>query len=275
MQPILFELGPITVYSYGVFVVFGVITAVGVSYLLARKARLSLIHFSDRALATVFAALLGARISYLLMRPDEAGNLLNWFALGGGRLALVGGVVAGGLTLAYLIRRDSSGSGSGPRVQLSRWFDVVAIAAVAGLAVGRIGSFLNGDYLGTPTGLPWGAHYDESPALTVVGRSVHPLALYAAIVYAAIAAYGYRLWKLSSAADRSGLVLWVIVLLVGVAQVVLEAFHQPIDALRIGGMRTAILFGLALVAVSVWVLATRYRVGRSARRSEPHGGGRR
>ncbi|MDP9212339.1 MAG: prolipoprotein diacylglyceryl transferase, partial [bacterium] len=188
MHPVLFELGPLTVYSYGLFVVFAVVIAVAVIYRLTRQARLPVKYLADYVLYGTLAALVGARVWYLMLRPDEIGGPGSWLAIGGGRLALAGGLLAGLLVLILLIRRH--------RGPLWRWLDVIAIGAVLGLAAGKLGSHLNGDYLGTATGLPWGLTYSERPALAAVGERLHPLAVYAAGLYALIAFYLYRLWRL-------------------------------------------------------------------------------
>ncbi|HEY8108590.1 MAG TPA: prolipoprotein diacylglyceryl transferase family protein [Patescibacteria group bacterium] len=259
MQPILFTLGPLTVYSYGVFVVLGFAAAAMTAWVLAGQAKLPRQRIVDCVLATAFGGLLGARVWYLLLRPEEAGSFWNWFAVGGGRLALAGGIVGGLAGLLYVLRRHQ---GSG-HLSVWQWLDIAAIAAMVGLAVGRVGSFLNGDFLGGATSLPWGATYDDRLALAAAGEQAHPLAVYATILYAAIAAYGYRLWKLGAGKAKPGLVFWSTAFLLGVVQVVLEAWHVPEDALRVGGVRAAVLTGLVLIAVSTYTLVRRYQVGLS------------
>lgn len=263
MQPILFELGPLTVYSYGVFVVLGFGVAAAVAYLLAKQAGLPRRRISDYLLASGLGGLLGARLWYLALRPEDAGSFWNWFAIGGGRLALAGGIAGGLAGLLAVIRWQRGVQGTGDRTGSTwRWLDIAAIAALAGLAAGRIGSLLNGDFLGTQTSLPWSIGYADQLASLVEGVRVHPLALYAAVLYAAIAVYGYRLWKLGAAGKaKPGLVFWVTAFLLGIVQVVLEAWHQSEEALFVGGIRAAVATGLILMGISLYVLVRRYRVG--------------
>ncbi|MEX2043363.1 MAG: prolipoprotein diacylglyceryl transferase family protein [Patescibacteria group bacterium] len=269
MQPILFSLGPLTVYSYGVFVVLGFGVAGVAAYLLAGQAKLPRQRFTDYVLAAALGGLVGGRLWYLLLRPAEAGSFWNWFAVGGGRLALAGGIIGAlaGLLAALRWHRGTGvagkPAGTGRPGAVWQWLDVVAIAGIAGLAVGRIGSFLNGDFLGTPTSLPWGATYDDRLALAAQGQGAHPLALYAAFLYAAIAIYGYRLWKLGAGKAKPGLVFWVTAVLLGFVQVALEAWHRSEEALEVGGIPSAVLTGLVLIVVGSYVLARRYGVGRS------------
>ncbi|MEX2210005.1 MAG: prolipoprotein diacylglyceryl transferase family protein [Patescibacteria group bacterium] len=260
MHPVLFELGPLTVYSYGLFVVLAVVVAVAAIYLLARQARLPVKYLADYVLYGTLAALVGARIWYLMLRPDEIGGPATWFAIGGGRLALAGGLLLGSLVLFLLIRRH--------RGPLWRWLDVVAVGAVLGLAIGRLGSYLNGDYLGTATGLPWGVTYEERPALAAAGERLHPLALYAAGLYAGIAFYAYRLWRLRPAHAPAGMLFWLVLLLVSTVQLALEPWHHPADALFLTeGARATVPVFLASSGVSLWVLMTRYGL-RPPRRRE-------
>lgn len=252
MHPVLFELGPLTVYSYGLFVVLACVVAVAVTLLLANRAGLPAARLADYALYGTLAALVGARVWYLALRPDEIGGFASWFAIGGGRLALPGGLLLGSVVLVLLLRRH--------REPVWRWLDVITVGAVAGLAIGKLGSYLNGDYLGTATGLPWGLAYDERPALATIGERLHPLAIYAAVIYAAIALYAYRLWRLRPRPAPAGMVFWTGMLLVAVVQLILEPWHHPADTLYLtGGLRAVVPVSLVLCTVSLWVLVTRYR----------------
>jgi phosphatidylglycerol:prolipoprotein diacylglycerol transferase len=100
-----------------------------------------------------------------------AGAQLLYRALHGGLhgLASVGGVWAG-LVATWFVAR---------LLRLDPWglLDVLAPAALLGLAVGRVGCFLGGCCYGRPTLLPWGIVF---PELGPPPR--HPLQLYSAAV---------------------------------------------------------------------------------------------
>jgi prolipoprotein diacylglyceryl transferase len=181
MYPILFHVGPVPVPTHDFFTALGLLTAVAVVVLEARRRGMA-----DRSMATIAAgALVGAGIG---------ARLGNWwvYVTSGGSLTLPGLLidsgksVLGGLTGAYvgvlvtkrLIRyRQKTG-------------DVFAPAAALGIAVGRIGCFLT-EQIGTPTGLPWGF---TPPAATLAsipncpqcqpGVAMHPSFLYEIVFFA-------------------------------------------------------------------------------------------
>lgn len=256
MQPVLLQLGPVTFYSFGVFaaVAFGV--GVYVTVRLAARDGLPRRHLFDYGLYTAIAALVGARLWYLVFRPDELDSFWQLFTVGGGGLALPGGILVGAAALAFALRRTGQ--------PIWPWFDVAAVGVAAGLAVGKLGSFLNGDDFGAVSTLPWAVEFTDSLAPgSVVGEAVHPTQLYAAILYAILA---FGLWRFheriqSNHHQQSGSVFWAGLLGVAVIQLVLEPFHAALDALTFAGDDTArVIYPLAgLVAAGSAVMLYRLR----------------
>lgn len=245
MQPVLLQFGPVTFYSFGVFAALAFGVGVYVTVRLAIRDKLSLGHLFDYGLYTAIAALVGARLWYLLFRPDELDSFWQLFTVGGGGLALPGGVAAGAAAFILAVRHTGQ--------PVRPWLDAAAAGTVAGLAIGKLGSFLNGDGFGAASGLPWAVEFTDNLAPgSVAGEPLHPVQLYAAVLYAALA---FGLWKFHGRAHvgrdwRPGSVFWAGLAGVAAIQLVLEPFHGALDALTFAGSDTArVIYPLAAVVV--------------------------
>jgi phosphatidylglycerol---prolipoprotein diacylglyceryl transferase len=247
MQPVLLELGPVTVYSYGVFAALAFAVGIYIVRWLSAVDGLSRKHFLDYCIYVAIAGLVGARLWYVAFRPDEVTSFLNFFTLGGGGLAWPGGVLLAGIVLVLALRRNKE--------PVWKWLDIVAIGTVAGLAVGKIGSFLNGDGFGIGSDLPWAIEYaDQFAPGAVVGAPVHPIQLYAAVLFAALAYILLRLHR--NRIKEPGHVFWLGLGGISFISLILEPLHASIDALTFqNGWRVIIPTALILIAVSsiMWI----------------------
>lgn len=261
MQPVLLELGPISLYSFGVFIALGFAAGGFVTYRLAKQSGLAAENFIDYFLYAAVAGLVGARVWHLLFRPFEVNGFWQAFSLWGGGLAVHGGVAAALAVLIVTWQRSGEPVG--------RWLDVTMIGTAVGLAIGKFGSFLNGDSFGIRTDLPIGVTFGNplAPA-NVMGGAIHPLQLYAAVLYAAVAYLLFRWWRFSREAGqadgaqptnqtrlRDGTIFWRGVLVFCLIQFGLEFLHASIDAMYLGGLRVVslvALIGAVAAAAVLW-----------------------
>lgn len=261
MQPVLLELGPISLYSFGVFIALGFAAGGFVTYRLAKQAGLPVANFIDYFLYAAVAGLIGARVWHLVFRPFEVNGFMQAFSLWGGGLAVHGGLVAALAALVFAWRRAKQ--------PIGRWLDVTVIGTAVGLAIGKFGSFLNGDSFGIRTDLPIGVTFNNALApANVMGGAIHPLQLYAAVLYAAVAYLLFRWWRSSRESGsvdhapvggastlRDGTIFWRGVLLLCLVQFGLEFLHASIDAMYLGGIRIVSLvagIGIIVSAVVLW-----------------------
>ncbi|MBX7245061.1 MAG: prolipoprotein diacylglyceryl transferase [Candidatus Sumerlaeaceae bacterium] len=136
MRPILFTLWGFPIPSYGVLTAIGILAATLMAALLARRARVSLDFVPDFVFWVVLAGFVGARLTYLLLNPQEfrSDPIGSLFSGGGG--VFLGGL-AGGILAGWWISR---------RWKVSVWLaaDLFAPAVALGHAFGRIGCYLSG-----------------------------------------------------------------------------------------------------------------------------------
>ncbi len=216
MYPVLFRLGPLTIYSYGAMMALAFLTA---SWLVSKELRR---HGQDPHLAsslTLWAAvggLLGARLLFVLEHLEDFW-LSPWsFVFTGAGFTWYGGLLGGVIGVSGYIFRQGL---SWPFIM-----DCIAPAIALGHAIGRIGCQLAGDGdWGPPTTLPWGMTYPQA----IVGWDpamgpVHPTPIYESLAYTAIFAL---LWSMRKREHSPGALFGGYCLLAGIARFFLEFFR--------------------------------------------------
>lgn len=258
MRPVLAELGPVTLYSYGIFIALGFLVGGFIVRHLAKKDGLETGHFVDYFLYAAVAGLLGARLWHVLFRPFEVDSFWQVFSLWGGGLALHGGLLLAAIVLLLVMRRQGQPAW--------RWLDVTAIGALAGLAIGKVGSFLNGDGFGRTSDLPWAVKFNDplAPA-TIMGVELHPLQLYYALAFGLFAIGLYLIWRRQRQGTGRlprypGFVFLVGLFALSLTQFAFEALHAPIDSLYLAGsIKITSWVALLLAAIAAFLLVKRAR----------------
>jgi phosphatidylglycerol:prolipoprotein diacylglycerol transferase len=150
VHPILFKIGPITVYSWGFMLALAIIVAIwGIGRLFEREGY-DKEKVLDITLITVIAGLLGGRMLYIILFAwaDFLAHPLIFFAYSSGGLVWYGAFTGG--FLGFLIYIYKSG--------LKFWSisDMFAPFIALGYAIVRIGCFMWGCCYGKVTSSPLG-----------------------------------------------------------------------------------------------------------------------
>jgi phosphatidylglycerol:prolipoprotein diacylglycerol transferase len=198
IDPIAFSLGTIQVRWFGILAVLAVLVTVGLTVRGARKAGVAQTAVLDAAALAIPVGVVCARAlhvlggwDYYVTQPGEIWQL----NLGG--LSLWGALIGGGIALAWALRSNG--------LVRAGVADLAAPAFGLGIAIGSIGSFIDGDGLGVPSSLPWAAQYTYEAAMVPdFGVPRHPVQLYlglGALLLAALvlvmprsAPAGWRAW---------------------------------------------------------------------------------
>jgi len=154
-SPILFSLGPINIYWYGLFFVLGILAALTVSIRLTKRRGLKAEIIIDLTIWLVIGGVIGARLyDVVLELPYYLANHFAVFKLWQGGLAIHGGLI-GGLIALWLYAKKH---------QQDFWqlAAVIATALPLAQAVGRWGNYFNQELFGRPTNLPWGLPIDAA-----------------------------------------------------------------------------------------------------------------
>lgn len=137
MHPILFKLGPVTVYSYGVFVALGFAAAALLIYRRAGKFGIIKENAADLVVLILVSGIAGARLLYIFLNAqyyrDNPAEIIN---LSRGGLVWYGGFFAALCASIVYIRRKNIGFWNA--------MDLIVPYVALAQAFGRIGCFFNG-----------------------------------------------------------------------------------------------------------------------------------
>jgi len=144
----------LTIPAFGVMAALGFLAAFWIALDRGRREGIKEEVIWDVWFRAFIGGLVGARLLFVLQNPDVLeGRLWEAFAIWHGGLVWYGGV-AGALILgiAYLLRR---------RQPMLRVCDAMSPAGMVGLAIGRVGCFLNGCCFGQRTDSFLGVTYPK------------------------------------------------------------------------------------------------------------------
>lgn len=155
--PVLFTIGPLKVYSYGL--------TVGIAFLIANYFLVK--EFQRKGLGTNFAnqvtifaiifGLAGARILSLMESWNDFLKDPIEMAFSTGGLTWYGGFILPGLAILWAMKRKG--------FKFLAVADAMAPALILGYGIGRLGCHFSGDGdYGIPTNLPWGVDYARGVA---------------------------------------------------------------------------------------------------------------
>jgi phosphatidylglycerol---prolipoprotein diacylglyceryl transferase len=179
MLPILFRLGPLTIYTYGVLVTVGVIGALWYARRQAPRAGLNPERVWNLGIYMVLVALILAKI--WLVVTAWGYYKVNLRAIFSIQTIQSGGTFYGGIigAIATIVLYTYF-----QKMPLLPVLDTFAAAVPLGHAIGRLGCFAAGCCFGKPTALPWGIRFTnpaaEQLAGTPLGIPLHPTQLYEA-----------------------------------------------------------------------------------------------
>ena len=230
MIPVLFKLGPLTVYSYGMMMAFGFLAA---DFVISSECRRRGLNRDFASSLVVWAAISGIVGSRLYAVIDNFSSYMHdpWSIIFSGSGFVWYGGLIGGLLAAYLVSRYY-------KIDFRTTADMAGPGLVIGQALGRIGCHLSGDGdWGMPTRLPWGVQYPNAivgwNGNTVLkldsqnhlvsgfypGVHVHPTPIYEAIVYTIIFLF---LWSRRKESNVPGQLFYLYLMLAGAARFMVE-----------------------------------------------------
>jgi phosphatidylglycerol:prolipoprotein diacylglycerol transferase len=239
INPILFSLGPLSVRWYGLMYVVGITVGLLVAWPYARSKGITSAQLEKLVIYSVPAGFVGARLYFVLQQPLGQYLIEPWriFAVWEGGMAFYGAIFAVVATVAILAWK----------MRLPVWtiLDFTAIFAVVGQFFGRIGNFINGDVIGSPTTLPWGVVYAHPNSFALRHDiAYHPAAAYEALVNVIL--FGLLWWLRNRL--KPGILFFIYVFGYSLGQIIVFFWRD----------NAPVLFGLAqaqLTAVGVIVAA--------------------
>jgi phosphatidylglycerol---prolipoprotein diacylglyceryl transferase len=254
MYPIIFHFGPITIYSFGVFMALAALSAAWVVHTELKRQGFDPEIASTIVFAAAIGGLVGARILFII---EEWNNFLaapRSYIFTGAGFTWYGGFFGGVVAVSWVVKKH--------KIPWLVAADIAAPALALAYGVGRIGCHVAGDGdWGTITDVPWGVAYTHAiigwidPSTGVPyppGTRVHPTPIYELIE--AIIAFGI-LWSLRKRGYAPGTMAWLYLILTGISRFIVEFWR--INPVLGFGLSEAQWFSLALIALGAFLLTTR------------------
>ena len=154
MFPKLFKIPFINqpVYTYGLMLVIAFLAAIYLIRRLSKDITPKPQMITNAALYALVAGIAGARLFYVFHYWDDfRDNFFSILAIWDGGLEQLGGALTAILVIFLYIRFH--------KLPARKFFDIIAIALVLALAIGRIGCFASGCCFGKPSKLPWAVRF--------------------------------------------------------------------------------------------------------------------
>ena len=253
-----FEIGPLEVHFYGLFIATGAMLALFV----ARRryeARGGAIDVADgAAFWALVCGFLGARLAYVSTHLDSFdGRPWAILFIWEGGLALFGGL-AGGALGAYVSLRRNGGD-------VAAFADSVAPAVPLAQSIGRFGNYFNQELYGTPTTLPWALEIDPQNRVEAYQdfATFHPTFLYEAI-YNLLLVGVILLVEKKKIVKRRGSLFFVYGIGYGFGRFLLELIRTDTTFRFLGLSRNAYVALLVMVGAAVLLFVYERRAPEDA-----------
>lgn len=235
--PVLFRIGNISIFTFGVFMLVAFLLALWVA--LRRRGSLDEEHIYNLTIISLVAGMIGARIAYILFNLNEFASFYDYVAIWQGGMSFFGGFFLALIATYFYAKKKG--------LSYAQITDIFAPSLALGIAITRVGGFLSGANPGLPTELPW-AIFDPA-----TGTLTHPTALYHAIANFAI--FFALLWLAKSQLREkfeNGYLFAVFILLFGLERFINDFFRAynslaTIVAARAVPLALIVLAGLFLL----------------------------
>lgn len=169
MHPVLFEVGPITVYSYGFMIALGVIGAVAYMFFQGKKnVGLTFDQANTLFLLIFIAAFVGGKVFLLFENPSLYLNEPKKLLAGRG-FVFYGSFIFAVPTMLWFFRKH--------KLNTYKMLDVMAVVTCIVHMFGRIGCFLAGCCYGKPTTSALGVTYTNEACQAPLNQPLVPTQL--------------------------------------------------------------------------------------------------
>lgn len=150
----------VPIRGYGVMLLLGVVSGVGLAAWRAHRAGLDVEAIMGLAFSMVIGGIVGARLLFVfqywhrLRGPTWRETMGNLLSVDKGGLVVYGSLIGAGVAFLYFTWKHRL-----PALALA---DLIAPSLALGLALGRVGCLMNGCCFGGPCDLPWAVTFPES-----------------------------------------------------------------------------------------------------------------
>ena len=241
IDPIAFQIGSLGIRWYGIIMALGFLLAFFIARKLAKYRNISKEDISDYFLYFIPGSIIGARLWAVILNHNQYNSLLDILAVWNGGMAIHGGIIGAIIVTFYFCKKRN--------IHFYDIADIIVIPTALGLAIGRIGNFINQEFIGKPTDLPWGVYFDN------VGEKRHPSQIYESIKNLIIFAITLKVFTFKKL--KRGTIFWLFILLYSLLRFSVEFLK---DMQTWYGLTYGQIISIPLAITSIFTL---YHIGKS------------
>ncbi len=173
MHPILLELGPLSIKTYGFLIAVGFLIGIALASREAKRVGINQQAVLDLAFYIILGAIIGSRLFYVITHPEYfRGSLLDAFKVWEGGLTFYGGFIMAFAVAVFMIKKY--------RLPACQTLDLFAPSLAVGILFGRLGCFFAGCCYGRSCSFSWAVTFTNPQSLAELNVPLHPVQLYAA-----------------------------------------------------------------------------------------------
>jgi phosphatidylglycerol---prolipoprotein diacylglyceryl transferase len=248
-----FSIFEVEIKWYGILISIGIVMAMILSVREAKRVGESEDTIFDLVLCVLPAAIVGARLYYVLFQwkyySQQPREIID---IRGGGLAIHGGVIAAFITGYIYVKRKN--------LNFFKLADIVAPGLILAQAIGRWGNFINQEAYGGPVSKEYISIFPKfiQQQMFIDGQYYHPTFLYESLwnllVFLFLIIYRRKLKK----AEGEIIALYAIGYSIG--RFVIEGMRT--DSLMLGPIRVAQLVSICLILLGAVLLLVRRKDAR-------------
>jgi phosphatidylglycerol:prolipoprotein diacylglycerol transferase len=245
MSTLLPEIGQLSIFIYALSITLSLIAGLALAWHEAGRSGVEQAKIMDLCVYLLVAAILGSRLFYVILNPDPfIYNPLEILKIQKGGVIIYGGLMFALATGVIYLKKEN----------LPFWkvADILALPAVSGYCINRLGCFFAGCCFGASYESPWSVSIFRSSSIIMKGAPLQASHLYAALNSLLIIGI---LMVLRRRKKFDGQLLWSCVLLYGIAQSLTGIFHTGIrDPLAYGIISQSQLAGGLMASIAIVML---------------------
>lgn len=221
------QIGGFGIHWYGIMYALAFLIGIFLIPRLEHYRRLRLTEKQRTALYTalMLGVLIGGRLGYVLLYGWKYYLMhpLEIVAVWQGGMSSHGGIIGVALGLQWFSRMK----------QINVWkiTDIIVVPVAIGLALGRVGNFINGELYGTITTVPWGMYFPGVDGLR------HPTQLYAVAkdMLISIVCFLHLQKSANTSPMKCGVTTAIFLTMYGILRFIVEIFRdQPFGYVHLG-----------------------------------------
>jgi len=165
----------IEVYSFGLMVAIGFLSAFYLTSYLNKKKGLPQERINDFFFYCLVGGIIGSRLAYVIENYSDFSNFIDIFKIWQGGLSFFGGLL-GAFILCYLYIKKN-------KLDFFMYADMIIPSLVLGQFFGRIGCILgDGGHVGKITTMPWGFLIKGHPKI-ILNETIRHVTAYYSIIF--------------------------------------------------------------------------------------------